>query len=76
MSVPPRIDIMIPTYNEADHIAETVANARELAWLGVKGVWGIARWGTGAAREAAAVKIEAGKPIHHVLLAQVNRTPG
>jgi glycosyltransferase involved in cell wall biosynthesis len=30
MSVPPRIDIMIPTFNEADHIAETVANAREL----------------------------------------------
>jgi glycosyltransferase involved in cell wall biosynthesis len=30
MSVPPRIDIMIPTYNEADHIAQTVANAREL----------------------------------------------
>jgi glycosyltransferase involved in cell wall biosynthesis len=26
----PRIDIMIPTLNEADHIAETVANAREL----------------------------------------------
>jgi glycosyltransferase involved in cell wall biosynthesis len=26
----PRIDIMIPTFNEADHIAETVANAREL----------------------------------------------
>ena len=31
MSVsPPRIDIMIPTLNEADHIAEAVANAREL----------------------------------------------
>jgi glycosyltransferase involved in cell wall biosynthesis len=30
MSISPRIDIMIPTFNEADHIAETVANAREL----------------------------------------------
>ena len=27
---PPRIDIMIPTLNEAEHIAETVANARTL----------------------------------------------
>src|SRR5437762_3342251 len=26
----PRVDIMIPTFNEADHIVETVANAREL----------------------------------------------
>src|SRR5258706_4922448 len=26
----PRIDVMIPTLNEADHIAETVANARAL----------------------------------------------
>jgi glycosyltransferase involved in cell wall biosynthesis len=30
MSEPPRVDVMIPTYNEADHIAETVANARRL----------------------------------------------
>ncbi|HEY7117079.1 MAG TPA: glycosyltransferase family 2 protein [Tepidisphaeraceae bacterium] len=26
----PRVDIMIPTLNEADHIAQTIANAREL----------------------------------------------
>jgi glycosyltransferase involved in cell wall biosynthesis len=30
MSNTPRVDVMIPTYNEADHIAETVANARRL----------------------------------------------
>jgi glycosyltransferase involved in cell wall biosynthesis len=30
MSTTPRVDVMIPTYNEADHIAETVANARRL----------------------------------------------
>jgi glycosyltransferase involved in cell wall biosynthesis len=30
MNTPPRIDVMIPTFNEADHIAETVANALSL----------------------------------------------
>jgi len=30
MNTPPRIDVMIPTFNEADHIAETVANALKL----------------------------------------------
>jgi glycosyltransferase involved in cell wall biosynthesis len=30
MNTPPRIDVMIPTFNEAEHIAETVANALKL----------------------------------------------